>query len=150
MKILAPVSCRSGDKVFSYFLRSQSLFISRGVDDGEGHPSHFGAREGEVCMKDTDHHIRHPRGHLDGRASAQRTRGCVWRDDQFGHGQNTALGWREGPHFCTRFRGQSDAWVAPAHIEISSEGGCNSTRRHTRAFEAIRSDRNGCRIPDAP
>ena len=27
----------------------------------------------------------------------------------------------ERPHFCTRFRGQSDAWVAPAHIEISSD-----------------------------
>lgn len=27
----------------------------------------------------------------------------------------------ERPHLCTRFRGQSDAWVAPAHIEISSD-----------------------------
>lgn len=26
----------------------------------------------------------------------------------------------ERPHFCTPFRGQSDAWVAPAHIEIPS------------------------------
>lgn len=26
----------------------------------------------------------------------------------------------ERPHFCTRFRGQSDAWVAPAYIEIPS------------------------------
>lgn len=95
MKILATVSCRSGGKIFSYFLRSQSLFISRGVDDGEGYSSHFEAREGEVCMKDTDHHIRHPRGHLGGPASAQRTRGCVWRDDQFGHGQNTVLGWSD-------------------------------------------------------
>ena len=46
-------------------------------------------------MKDTDHHMRHPRGHLDNRASAQGTRGCVWRDDQFGRGQNTVLGWSD-------------------------------------------------------
>jgi hypothetical protein len=26
----------------------------------------------------------------------------------------------ERPHFCTRFRAQSDVWVAPAHMEISS------------------------------
>ena len=38
-------------RIFSYFLRCQSLFISRGVDDVEEHPSLSGAREGEVCMK---------------------------------------------------------------------------------------------------
>src|ERR1700739_35563 len=95
MKILATVSCRSEGKIFSYFLRSQSLFISRGVDDGEGHLSHFRAREGEVCMKYKDHHVRHPRGHLGSRASAQRTCGCARRDDQFGHGQNPVLGWSD-------------------------------------------------------
>ena len=52
-------------------------------------------REGEGCMKDTDHHMRHPRGHLGHRASAQETRGCAWRDDQFGRGQNTVLGWSD-------------------------------------------------------
>jgi len=25
----------------------------------------------------------------------------------------------ERPHFCTRFRAQSESWVAPAHYEIS-------------------------------
>ncbi len=46
-------------------------------------------------MKDTDHRVRHPRVHLDDRATAQRTRGCAWRDDQFGRGQNTVLGWSD-------------------------------------------------------
>ncbi len=46
-------------------------------------------------MKDTDHHIRHPRDHLGDRASAQGTRGCAWRDDQFGRGQNTVMGWSD-------------------------------------------------------
>ena len=52
-------------------------------------------REGEVCMKYKDHHMRHPRGHLGDRASAQGTRGCAWRDDQFGRGQTPALGWSD-------------------------------------------------------
>src|SRR5207249_7443580 len=83
------------DRIFSYFLRCQSLFISRGVDDVEEHPSLSGAREGEVCMKYKDHHMRHPRGHLGDRASAQGARGCAWRDDQFGRGQNPVLGWSD-------------------------------------------------------
>ena len=58
-------------------------------------PSLFATREGDGCMKDTDHHIRHPRGHLGDRASAQGTRSCAWRDNQFGRGQNNALGWSD-------------------------------------------------------
>jgi hypothetical protein len=46
-------------------------------------------------MKDTDHHIRHPCGHLGDQASAQGPSGCAWRDDQFGRGQNTVLGWSD-------------------------------------------------------
>jgi hypothetical protein len=46
-------------------------------------------------MKDTDHHMRHPLGHLGDRASARETKGCAWRDDQFGRGQNTVLGWSD-------------------------------------------------------
>ena len=94
MKILTTVSCRPGGKIFSYFLRSQSLFISRGVGV-EGHPSLSGAREGDVCMKDQDHLTRHPRRHLGDQASTQRTRGCAQRNDQFGRGQNTVLGWSD-------------------------------------------------------
>jgi hypothetical protein len=52
-------------------------------------------REGEVCMKDTNHHLRHPRGHLGARTSGQGTRGCAWPDDQFGRGQNPLLGWSD-------------------------------------------------------
>ena len=65
-------------------------------------------------MKDTDHHLRHPRGHLADRASAQGTRGCALRDDQFGRGQNTVLGWSD-PTFGHRSRVQSESWAAPAH-----------------------------------
>jgi hypothetical protein len=46
-------------------------------------------------MKDTHHLMRHPRGHHGDRASAQRTRVCAWRDDQFGRGKNTVLGWSD-------------------------------------------------------
>ncbi len=46
-------------------------------------------------MKDTDHHMRHTRGPFSDRASAQGRRGCVWRDDKFGRGQNTVLGWSD-------------------------------------------------------
>src|SRR5260370_34005229 len=75
-------------------------------------------REGEVCMKDPDHHMRHPCGHLGDRASAQGTRGCAWRDDQFGRGQNTVLGWSD-PTFAHGFHAQSESGVAPAQQESS-------------------------------
>ena len=56
--------------------------------------------EGERCMKDTDHPIRHPSVHprLSGRVRSQRS--CAGCDDQFGRGQNTGLGWR-APLLCT-------------------------------------------------
>jgi len=108
------------DRIFSYFLRCQSLFISRGVDDVEEHPSLSGAREGEVCMKYKDHHTRHPRGHLGDRASAQGARGCAWRDDQFGRGQNPVLGWSD-PTFAHGSVAKVMLGVAPAHEEIPSD-----------------------------
>jgi len=52
-------------------------------------------RYGEVCMKDDDHHMRHPGGHLGDRTSAEGTRACAWRDDQFGRRQNPVLGWSD-------------------------------------------------------
>ncbi len=55
--------------------------------------------KGDGCMRDTDHHIRHPRGHLGDRVSARWTSGCAQRDDQFGRAQNTELGWSD-PTFC--------------------------------------------------
>jgi len=46
-------------------------------------------------MRDTDHYIRHPRGHLGDRVSAKSTSGCAQRDDQLGRAQNTELGWSD-------------------------------------------------------
>ena len=51
--------------------------------------------KGDGCMKDTDHHLRHPRGHLGDRASALGTKGCSSRGDQFGRGQKIVLGWSD-------------------------------------------------------
>ncbi len=51
--------------------------------------------KGDGCMRDTDHNIRHPRGHLGDRVSARWTSGCAQRDDQFGRAQNTELGWSD-------------------------------------------------------
>ena len=95
MKVLTTVSRRSGGKIFSYFPRFGSLFISRGIDDAEEHPSLSGARRGDGCMKDTDHPTRHPRVHLGNRANAQRIRSCARENAQFGRGQNTVLGWSD-------------------------------------------------------
>src|SRR5437773_4349948 len=43
-------------------------------------------REGDGCMKDTDHRARHPRVHYPDRASARRKRGCARQKAQFGRG----------------------------------------------------------------
>jgi hypothetical protein len=51
--------------------------------------------KGDGCMRDTDHHIRHPRGHFEDRVSGKWTNGCAQRDDQFGRAQNTELGWSD-------------------------------------------------------
>jgi hypothetical protein len=51
--------------------------------------------EGERCMKDTDHPIRHPLRHPRLFGRVRRERGCTWRSDQFGRGQNTGLGWSD-------------------------------------------------------
>jgi hypothetical protein len=95
MKELTTVSCRLGgqhcDSTFSF---SRPL---PGVahDYFKEHRWLLAMREGEVSMKDPNHRTRHPRSHLGDQASAQGTRGCAWRDDQFGRGQNTGLGWSD-------------------------------------------------------
>ncbi len=68
-------------------------------------------------MRDTDHHIRHRRGHLGDRVSAKLTSGCAQREDQFGRAQNTELGWSDP----TLAHGSvpSESWVAPAQQETS-------------------------------
>src|ERR1700688_3096566 len=109
MKRLATISCRlGGQDCHCAFSFSRSL-TAVGHDYFKDPRSLLATREGEVCMKDKDHHMRHPRGHLGDRASAQRSRGCAWRDDQFGRGQNTVLGWSD-PTFAHGSVAKSDAW----------------------------------------
>src|SRR6266404_3309078 len=86
-----------------------------GMTNSKEPRSLLATREGEVCMKHPDHHMRHPRGHLGDRASAQGTRGCAWRDDQFGRGQNPVLGWSD-PTFAHGSVAKSG--VAPAQHRV--------------------------------
>jgi hypothetical protein len=89
----------------------------------EAHHSHevfLGIRpnsssEGEQCMKDTDHPIRHPLRHprIFGRGRGRRS--CAWRDDQFGRGQNTGLGWSD-PTFAHVSVPKVIRGVAPAQL----------------------------------
>lgn len=51
--------------------------------------------EGERCMKDTNHPLRHPLRHHRIFGRVRRRTGCAWRDDQFGREQNTGLGWSD-------------------------------------------------------
>jgi hypothetical protein len=51
--------------------------------------------EGERCMKDTDHPLRHPLRHHRIFGRVRRRTGCAWREGQFGRGQNTGLGWSD-------------------------------------------------------
>lgn len=51
--------------------------------------------EGERCMKDTVHPTRHPSVHPQIFGRAQNERSCAGRDDHFGRGQNTGLGWSD-------------------------------------------------------
>jgi len=70
---------------------------------------------GERCVKDTDHHIRHPLRHprIFGRVRSRR--GCTWHDDQFGRGQNTGLGWSD-PTFVHGSVPKVIRGVAPAQL----------------------------------
>lgn len=104
MKTLATVFCSSREKIFSYFFRFQGLCNSVNC---------FLRVKGDGCMKDTDHHLCHPRRHLANRAGAQGTRGCAWRDDQFGRAQNTVLGWSD-PTFAHGSVAKVMIGVAPA------------------------------------
>src|SRR6266478_3737159 len=95
MKRLATISCRlGGSDCYCAFSFSRPL-TDVGHDYFKEPRSLLATREGEVCMKYKDHHMRHPRGHLGDRASTQGTRGCALRDDQFGRGQNPVLGWSD-------------------------------------------------------
>ena len=111
------IFCRlGGEHCYCAFSLSSPL-TDAGYDYFKELKSLLATREGEVCMKDTDHHMRHPRGHLGDRASVQGTRGCAWRDDQFGRGQNTVLGWSD-PTFAHGSVAKVMLGVAPAQQEF--------------------------------
>jgi hypothetical protein len=71
--------------------------------------------EGERCMKDTVHPIRHPSVHPQIFGRAQNRRSCASHDDQFGRGQNTGLGWSD-PTFVHVFVPKVTRGVAPAQL----------------------------------
>ena len=71
--------------------------------------------EGDGCMKDTDHPIRHPLRHPRIFGKARSRRSCTWHDDQFGRGQNTGLGWSD-PTFVHVSVPKVIRGVAPAQL----------------------------------
>ena len=84
------------------------------------HPAFLNIRrdpcsEGERCMKDTDHPIRHPLRHRRILGRVRTKRSCSWHDDQFGRGQNTGLGWSD-PTFVHVSVPKVIRGVAPAQL----------------------------------
>jgi hypothetical protein len=71
--------------------------------------------EGERCMKDTDHPIRHRSSHHRIFVRIQSRRSCAYHDDPFGHGQNTGLGWSD-PTFVHVSVPKVIRGVAPAQL----------------------------------
>jgi hypothetical protein len=71
--------------------------------------------EGERCMKDTDHPVRHPSVHLRISRRVRNGRSCASGDDQFGHGQNTGLSWSD-PTFAHVSVPKVTLGVAPAQL----------------------------------
>ena len=61
--------------------------------------------KGDGCMRDTDHHIRHPRGHLGDRVSARWTSGCAQQETSFGaRGENVGEAAEEGRNYALQLR----------------------------------------------
>jgi hypothetical protein len=71
--------------------------------------------EGERCMKDTDHPIRHLPRHPQIFGKVRSRRSCSCHDDQFGRGQNTGLGWSD-PTFVHVSVPKVIRGVAPAQL----------------------------------
>ena len=71
--------------------------------------------EGERCMKDTDHPIRHLLRHPRIFGRVRNRRSCAWHNDQFGRGQNTGLGWSD-PTFVHVSVPKVIRGVAPAQL----------------------------------
>jgi hypothetical protein len=71
--------------------------------------------EGDGYVKDTDHPIHHPSVHLRISRRVRSRRSCASRDDQFGRGQNTGLGWSD-PTFVHVSVPKVVRGVAPAQL----------------------------------
>ena len=65
--------------------------------------------EGERCMKDTDHPILHPSVHPRIFGKARSRRSCAWSRRSIWARTKHRIG-LERPHFCARFRAQSNSW----------------------------------------
>ena len=76
--------------------------------------------EGERCMNDTVHPIVHVSVHLENFGKVRSRRSCAWHDEQFGHGQNTGLGWSD-PTFAHVSVHKVIRVVAPAQADVSAD-----------------------------
>jgi hypothetical protein len=72
---------------------------------------------GERCMKHTDHPVVHFLVHLMIFRTVRSRRSYAGHDDQFGHGQNTGLGWSD-PTFVHGSVPKVIRGVAPAQLRI--------------------------------
>ena len=104
----------AGRTLFLTFSVFKASLIVEGSMTSKAFLRHFPVREGDGCMKDTDHLSRHRRVHLGDRATAQRRRSYAWRDDHFGRGQNIGMGWSD-PTFAHGSVPKVMLGVAPAH-----------------------------------
>jgi hypothetical protein len=86
--------------------RSHADFLSIGPDS---------TSEGERCMKHTDHPVVHFLVHLMIFRTFRSRRSYAGHDDQFGHGQNTGLGWSD-PTFVHGSVPKVIRGVAPAQL----------------------------------
>jgi excisionase family DNA binding protein len=77
--------------------------------------------EGDRCMKDTHHPIRHLPRHPRIFAKVRSRRSCACHDHQFGHGQNTGLGWSD-PTFVHVSVPKVIRGVAPAQLRGDRAG----------------------------
>ena len=79
-------SQRSRENIAPEVLHSHSAILKFSPD---------AASEGERCIRDTVHPVVHSSVHLRISTRIRSRRSCALRDDQFGHGQNTGLGWSD-------------------------------------------------------
>jgi len=71
------------------------------------------ARQGDGCMKDTVHPVRHPRVHLPDRASVRRRIGCGRQNGSYGRGM--APSWAGGTPLFATCSWRKNRGVPPAH-----------------------------------